>query len=242
MSILATLTSIAMACGPPLIYVDQARTISHKRDSSGFSHDVCGIILIANITRCFFYIGHPFELALLYQSILLIISQLALLSLCLHFRHRSAGGPGIGAMMHKVWRWDRLGSYLEFLAGLIVGLLVLQVVLGRMGWYYETLGYLALGIESTLPVPQFISNARRRTCAGLSDLTVLFWLLGDLFKTAYFFVRASPWQFRIAAVVTLAWDLGIVCQRVVYGKPAVMDDEEDAEPMVSRHSEETRVA
>lgn len=41
-------------------------------------------------------------------------------------------------MMHKVWRWDRLGSYLEFLAGLIVGLLVLQVVLGRMGWYYET--------------------------------------------------------------------------------------------------------
>lgn len=123
------------------------------------------------------------------------------------------------------------------------------------------LGYLALGIESTLPIPQFISNARRRTCAGLSDLTVLFWLLGDLFKTAYFFLRASPWQFRIAAVVTLAWDLGecrfgrirnasadvadevgIVCQRVVYGKPAVTDDEENAEPMVSRHSEETRVA
>lgn len=70
------------------------------------------------------------------------------------------------------------------------------------------LGYLALGTESTLPIPQFIANARRRSCHGLSDLTVLFWLLGDLFKTAYFFVRGNPWQFRITAVVTVLWDLG----------------------------------
>jgi hypothetical protein len=70
------------------------------------------------------------------------------------------------------------------------------------------LGYLALGIESTLPIPQFISNARRHTCVGLSDLTVLFWLLGDVFKTAYFFLRGSPWQFCITAVLTVMWDVG----------------------------------
>jgi hypothetical protein len=72
----------------------------------------------------------------------------------------------------------------------------------------SSLGYIALGIESTLPIPQFISNWKRKSCAGLSDLTVLFWLLGDLFKTAYFFVKGNPWQFRIAGITTILWDIG----------------------------------
>lgn len=65
------------------------------RDSSGFSSDVCAILqvmldghfnfaqhadgayirLIANITRCFFWLGSRFELPLLYQSILMIVAQ-----------------------------------------------------------------------------------------------------------------------------------------------------------------------
>ncbi|GHJ88413.1 hypothetical protein NliqN6_4815 [Naganishia liquefaciens] len=237
MTILGTLSSIGMACGPPLIYADQARTIWQKRDSSGFSHDVCGIILVANITRCFFYIGHPFELTLLYQSILLILSQLALLSLCLHFRPAETTSNPEG--IRSFWRWRSLGSYLEFLAGLILVLLVLQFIVGRWAWYYESLGYIALGIESTLPIPQFISNWQRKSCAGLSDLTVLFWLLGDLFKTAYFFVRGNPWQFRITAIVTVLWDIGIAVQRFTYGKPPINPlDDEDAEPMVPRHTDD----
>ena len=33
------------------------------------------------------------------------------------------------------WQWDGLGTYIEFLAGLIVVLGVSQVILGRWGWY-----------------------------------------------------------------------------------------------------------
>jgi hypothetical protein len=32
------------------------------------------------------------------------------------------------------WQWEGLGSYLEFLAGLILVLGILQIVLGRWDW------------------------------------------------------------------------------------------------------------
>ncbi|EEB94046.1 hypothetical protein MPER_07212 [Moniliophthora perniciosa FA553] len=75
-----------MGGGPPLVYADQAFSIIKKKDSTGFSRDVCAILLIANITRCFFWLGDPFELALLIQSILMIIAQLGLLYICIMYR------------------------------------------------------------------------------------------------------------------------------------------------------------
>jgi hypothetical protein len=36
------------------------------------------------------------------------------------------------------WQWAGLGAYLEFLAGLIVVMGVLQLVFGRWGWYIDT--------------------------------------------------------------------------------------------------------
>ncbi|WVN90572.1 uncharacterized protein L203_105812 [Cryptococcus depauperatus CBS 7841] len=81
----STLAAIGMAVGPPLIYADQAYSIISKKDSSGFSHDICGVVIIANIIRIFFWLGNRFEIPLLIQSILLIISQLFLLAICLHY-------------------------------------------------------------------------------------------------------------------------------------------------------------
>lgn len=44
-------------------------------DVIGFSRDVCAILLIANITRCFYWLGDRFEFALLIQSLLMIMAQ-----------------------------------------------------------------------------------------------------------------------------------------------------------------------
>lgn len=114
--------------------------------------------------------------ALLVQSILLIFSQLLLLSLCLHYApidsttyapmsplptqsrtgnegeqsdYLNAGVQsgvqgGIGGLRSGIggkwgrpfgfWQWDGYGSYLEFLAGLIVILGIPQLILGRWMW------------------------------------------------------------------------------------------------------------
>lgn len=89
--------------------------------------------------------------ALLVQSILLIISQLVLLYICLYYApHKGARAVGSGddngdevetalsspgySRPLGFWQWPTLGSYLEFLAALILLLTILQMALGRFSW------------------------------------------------------------------------------------------------------------
>lgn len=55
-----------------MVYIDQFRNILKRKDSTGFSHDACGVILVANILRIFFWFGKRFEIALLAQSIMFV--------------------------------------------------------------------------------------------------------------------------------------------------------------------------
>ncbi|WVQ85022.1 hypothetical protein IAT38_007186 [Cryptococcus sp. DSM 104549] len=293
MTILATLAAIGMAAGPPLVYADQAYSMVKKKDSSGFSHDVCGVVIIANITRVFFWLGNRFETPLLIQSLLLIISQLGLLAICLHYSpthntqqtsyaplsplppspnpnaerasspspvspsspHAAAPrSPGLGGMIKGLrvgqrpfsfWQWEGYGSYLEFLAGLIVVLGVMQVILGRWMWYIDALGFVALTIESTLPIPQFLSNWRSKSCYGFRSSTLAGWFFGDSFKTVYFFMRGSPIQFKVTAIMLVCWDTAVFAQRIIYGaRPpsgggnGVQLDNDDAE---GEHDEARRL-
>lgn len=59
-------------------------------------------------------------------------------------------------LLGKFWAWDEYGTFIEFLAFLIVGHVVGIVIfwgLFRFGWYTEVLGALALGLESTVRAP-----------------------------------------------------------------------------------------
>lgn len=249
---------------PPLIYADQAYSIIKKRDSTGFSHDVCGVVIIANIIRVFFWLGKRFETPLLVQSLLLILSQLLLLSICLHYSPNAQASPGanyapLSPMNEQLpehvpeavpaphrnwasglklgsgrpfdfWQWEGYGTYLEFLAGMIVILGLLQLALGRWMWYIDALGFVALSIESTLPIPQFISNWRRKSTYGLRASTLAGWFFGDAFKTGYFFVRHSPAQFQVTAIMTLCWDTAVFLQRLRYGTaPPAGETRQEAE-------------
>jgi hypothetical protein len=154
---LSTVASIGMAVGPPLVYADQAFSIIRKKDATGFSRDVCGILLIANTTRCFFWLGDRFEIALLIQSIFMILAQLALLYICIIYRLRSS--PEILTSSTRplsFWQWPTYTQYIEFLAGLILSQTILFLILGRSRAFIGILGFVALGLESTLPIPQLI--------------------------------------------------------------------------------------
>ncbi|KAI0331508.1 hypothetical protein GY45DRAFT_625809 [Cubamyces sp. BRFM 1775] len=114
---LSVVASIGMAVGPPLVYADQAYSIVRKKDSTGFSRDVCAILLLANITRCFFWLGRHFELALLFQSLFMIAAQLALLFICLRYRPSlSPENLGTSTRPFSFWQWSTYTQYLEFLA------------------------------------------------------------------------------------------------------------------------------
>lgn len=212
------LASIGMAIGPPLVYADQAVSIIRRKDATGFSRDVCAILLIANITRCFFWLGNHFEIALLIQSLLMIVAQLALLYICILYRPSSSPENLSGSSRPlSFWQWHSYVQYLEFLAGLIVFQAILFLILGRSEVFVSVLGFAALGLESTLPIPQLLSNYKQRSLYGFRLSTLLGWLGGDSFKTVYFFLQHSPLQFQVCAVFQLSVDCAIVAQRLIYG-------------------------
>lgn len=48
---------------------------------------------------------------------------------------------------------------------------------------------------------------------------IISWLLGDIFKTSYFFFGDAnvTWQFKACAIVQFSFDIGIAIQFCVYG-------------------------
>ncbi|KAI6120504.1 hypothetical protein EDD17DRAFT_1894985 [Pisolithus thermaeus] len=248
----SVVASIGMAVGPPLVYADQAVSIVRKkhaslRDSTGFSRDVCAILLLANITRCFFWLGTRFEFALLIQSILMILAQLALLYICIRYRPRSSPDMcGESGRLFAFWQWPSYAQYIEFLAGFILISAIAYLIFGRSDVYISIIGFVALGMESMLPVPQFISNFKQKSLYGFRASTLIGWVGGDSFKsltnlqrrTAYFFVQGSPLQFKVCfRRVPSAWFSSavikvIVMQRLYYGNAppqATLLEQEDLE-------------
>lgn len=84
------------------------------------------------------------------------------------------------------WRWKDFSSYIIFILIFIAIQTILYLLLGSFPTYISILGYLALGLESTLPIPQLISNQKRKSLSGFSIIVLLGWVGGDLFKTGYF--------------------------------------------------------
>ncbi|WVQ93196.1 hypothetical protein IAU59_000260 [Kwoniella sp. CBS 9459] len=41
--------------------------------------------------------------------------------------------------------------------------------------------------------------------------------IGMAVGTVYFFVRQSPIQFKVTAILTLCWDSAVLAQRIIYG-------------------------
>ncbi|EAU90124.2 hypothetical protein CC1G_05662 [Coprinopsis cinerea okayama7 len=256
----STLASIGMAVGPPLVYADQAVSIIRKKDATGFSRDVTAILLLANITRCFFWLGERFEFALLMQSVLMILAQLALLYICILYRPRLSHEALLGSSRpFGFWQWPTYTQYIEFLAGFMLvvfhfwaypGLTVLSsllqailyLILGRSPIFVGALGYIALGLESTLPIPQLISNYRQKSLYGFRMSTLLGWAGGDLFKTVYFFLQHSPLQFKVCAIFQLSIDFAIVLQRFTYGNAppisAILNEDDELEAALALAEEQ----
>ncbi|KIM68077.1 hypothetical protein SCLCIDRAFT_1209461 [Scleroderma citrinum Foug A] len=226
-------SSVGMAIGPPLVYADQAVSIVRKKDSTGFSRDVCAILLLANITRCFFWLGTRFEFPLLVQSLLMILAQLALLYICIRYRpHVSPEAYGQSGRLLQFWQWPLYTQYIEFLAGFILCSAILYLIFGRSDLYISMVGFIALGMESTLPIPQLISNYKQKSLYGFRASTLIGWVGGDSFKTVYFFLQGSPLQFKVCALFQLSVDFVIVFQRLRYGNPppqTTLQQEEDLE-------------
>uniref|UniRef100_A0A3Q1GTA3 Si:dkey-246g23.2 n=1 Tax=Acanthochromis polyacanthus TaxID=80966 RepID=A0A3Q1GTA3_9TELE len=81
-TLLSWLASFVMVFGGALPYVPQYQEIQRSSNTEGFSTRVCFVLLIANILRIFFWMGKQFEMTLLLQSVVMILTMFAMLHLC----------------------------------------------------------------------------------------------------------------------------------------------------------------
>ncbi|XP_060693967.1 solute carrier family 66 member 2 isoform X1 [Hemiscyllium ocellatum] len=252
-SLLSWVASLLMVFGGAAPYIPQYRDIQKSGSAEGFSTHVCLVMLVANILRLFFWFGKHFELTLLWQSIVLIITMLALLHLCCTVQSSSRMSTSRHLFTdfdpRYFWAWSRFLDYIQFCLTFTALCLLITYLLIDSEFYVESLGFSAVLIEAMLGMPQLLQNFRNKSTAGMrlcSSLTqlhdllghlrrqlrvdpeshvlqtrvkmVLLWTLGDIFKTTYFIINATPVQFWICGTVQICIDIAIFFQVFIYGQ------------------------
>jgi hypothetical protein len=94
---------------------------STDRDSTGFSRDVCAVLLIANITRCFFWLGNRFELGELVWFGFKLCWLTGWCSIVIPVNSNDPSSTGASVHMHSIQTVDFSGCvWLKVVAALCV--------------------------------------------------------------------------------------------------------------------------
>lgn len=140
-------------------------------------------------------LGKRFDTTLLFQSIFMIISMLILLEIAVRYRQdhpvlyselrasfsssdidRDLEAEANGYEQSTFWHWEHYLNYMITLLVFTTLVALLYLVFHSHSIFIEILGVLSLGIESTLPLPQCISNYRNRSTQGFSLLVLVSWV------------------------------------------------------------------
>ncbi len=130
-----------------------------------------------------------------------------------------SNNQSISILDDSFWEMPNLRNYSTIaftIAVLLVNIVFINFAFLDSPIITEFLGYSAMLIESTLAMPQLYRNHMNKSCAGLSIELVAAWVIGDLFKTVFFFSRGSPTPFILCGLIQLSVDFGVVCQLYLY--------------------------
>jgi len=222
------LVDVGMVFGPIIGYIDQYYTVKKTNSSQGFSLAICGILLFSNIIRIFFWALEHFNYALLFQAIVMSLMQIILLNICLKvsnsnefFGENSFYGFNLfyvfdARYWKKFWKWTSFNAYMVIITWLCIVVFLLNVIFLNNKTYVNVLGSLALGIEATLGIPQLLKIREQRSSTGFSKTLLLTWVLGDAFKTGYYLLNNSPFQFIYCGFFQLFIDFLIIMQCIHY--------------------------
>ncbi|KAL6626095.1 hypothetical protein U3516DRAFT_582683 [Neocallimastix sp. 'constans'] len=221
------LVDVGMVFGPIIGYIDQYYTVKKTHSSQGFSLAICGILLFSNIIRIFFWTLEHFNYALLFQAIVMSLMQIILLNICLKYSNNNEFDESHFYSFNlfyvfnkkywkKFWNWSSFNAYMVILTWLCIIIFLLNVMFLNNKTYANTLGALALGIEATLGIPQLLKIREQRSSEGFSKTLLLTWVLGDAFKTGYYLLNNSPFQFLYCGFFQLFIDFLIILQCIHY--------------------------
>ena len=219
---------------PSVGYVFQAIKFQKTKSSKGFSKSLCLMLLLANILRIYFWIGKPFEKSLLFQSIVVIISQIYLIHYYLKYQEKPKDKnemPQEKSILNhliswrdiftpsKLWNWDYEIDYYKFVFLFFSLMSIICAIIGKdMVKFYDVIGTISVGIETFIEIPQIKGNCVTKNVKNLSGAMVLMWFIGDLFKTVYNIVNKSPIQMIIGGLIQNCEDIILSTQVLFYSE------------------------
>jgi len=219
---------ILMIITPTIGYIFQARKFEETKSSKGFSRTLCLLLLLSNILRIYFWFGKKFSSALLFQSIMVIISQIYLIHVYLKYSEISKDKKQFQAISlinwketltpSKIWNWGVEIEYYKFILFLFFIFGSMCYIIGNNYFYfYEIIGTISVSIETFIEIPQIVENYRTKNVKNISGMMVLMWFLGDLFRTTYNLLYKSPIQIIIGCIIQNFEDIILSSQILIFG-------------------------
>lgn len=235
--IVIILIDIFMVIGPSLGYLIQSLKFKKTKSSKGFSKSICLIVYLSQILRVFFWIGKPFKITLLYQSILIICFQVYLIYLWILY-HDIKPKNNINKnnqvndkkeiieyiidwsdtiSPNKIWNWTSTIEYYKFMLFII---LILLIICGVVGIHNPILvnimGTISFITEASTLLPQIVVSCKKKNASNLSMTMVALWSLGECCKLIYNILYKTPIQMILSGAVQIFLDFFCLFQIICY--------------------------
>jgi len=234
--ILKTFADILMVFVPSIGYFFQAMKFKQTKSSKGFAKFLCLLLLLANILRIFFWMGKRFTLTLLFQAIVVVISQIYLIHVYLEFQEDQSFYNKERTINDyltnwketlnpkKIWNWVDEVEYYKFIIFLFF---IFSVMCSLAGFkntkFFEVIGTISVSCETFIEIPQILENYKTKNTQNLSGAMVLMWFLGDLFKTTYNLMYKSPIQMIIGGIIMNCEDIVLSSQVLIYSENSILN-------------------
>ncbi|VDO82488.1 unnamed protein product [Soboliphyme baturini] len=121
-----------------------------------------------------------------------------------------------GADLNYFWQWTDMTSFIIATCAIFIFFAAVTLCFAEVELYTELIGTVALLLEANLGTPQIWHNYRRKSTVGLSYRMTLLWLVSDILKTIYFFMRYSPLQFKLCGFFQIFLDVILLSQIFIY--------------------------
>ena len=231
------LIDIFMVTGPSLGYLLQALKFKKTKSSKGFSKSICLIIYISQILRVFFWIGKPFKITLLYQSILIICFQIYLIYLWIKYHNTEPNKNTNNDLKYndkkdiieyiidwsdtispnKIWNWSSTIEYYKFMFLIIILLLLICGVVGiHNKILVNIIGTISVTSEASTLIPQIIVSCQKKNASNLSMSMVALWFFGDSCKFVYNIIYKTPIQMIASGGLQIFLDFFCLMQIICY--------------------------
>ena len=233
---------IFMVIGPSLGYFLQCLKFKKTKSSKGFSKSICLIIYTSQILRVFFWIGKPFKITLLYQSILVITFQIYLIHLWIKYhktvdKNKKSNENQINELNYyekkdlieylidwsdtispnKIWNWPSQIEYYKFMSLMVFTLLLISGVVGIHNVVLTNIyGTISVISEASTLIPQIIVSCKTKNASNLATSMVALWLIGDSCKFVYNIKYNTPIQMIISGGLQIFLDFFSLMQILCY--------------------------